>query len=871
MSIFTIYTYGNFGVLYNILTSMSMFFYQNGSVAGFMSGMVRMASIIAILTVLLQWVGLTMHQKGNGFDLLFFVRFYLLYAFLVMTPTYKTLIVDSTVGDGVTDLGGIPVNMPLPMGVIFINSVTSTIFHQFIVGYQKYFGLSSNPDINYSRSGLAFGSAFISNLPGYNFGSTELQQNYQTYITHCALPIIFKNGGLTSLMSNNNLASALDIGTAGNNRWVNYTTSAGTNAVVSCNTAYKNIMAAIAVINPIKEAEKQSGAADVSKSQAPAEFTQAQSQKLSVIFLNSLNTTAEDFTGSSQTGSDLMKQAMTINMVRQGIRREAAQYDATATANAAYDAIQFQQYQAGSQLSGEQAGRVVPALQNFAFTLLFMLYPVLVLMALLTSSFSSVIKYVQFSATIACIPFIYELLNSVIYMYGQGHNGELARSGLTMMNSASIYYLNSNIVAAANYLSMATPAVAYMIISGSSMAITSVMGHSTQPAQSQASNVGQQQAHGDMRAGQFAMDTQTYNTVSANKFNDRPEYQTGDAIYKNQVGSTNFSKFSDGTVTADQAKSNLVTSANMNSAVTKQVTDAYNHAKQNSASIGETAQQSAQQTYDWLRSRGYGEQAQAFAGDMRSNGVNVGAKGGVSGGKNGNGVSATGGIDVHERLDAGAKKTFSSDDKATFNQKYNESIQNAKLFQKANQETQALLHASQYASSNQYQVSTDLGNKIVEGLTNLEHGNMQAVNNDLKNMNTPQGMEKLNQVIGQYKAEIVNDVIKQAKTSGYKEFSTPTNTIGTVSDNNETANKVDAMLGQDTRTGQGVNSNPDSNSPYMKNVTATDGLDPNNLGKTTLNKLNQLEDTLEEPFRLTNEEKQNIKYMRDGSKNNPKY
>jgi len=864
MSIFTIYTYGNFGVLYNILTSMSMFFYQNGSVAGFMQGMVKMASIIAILTVLLQWVGLTMHQKGNGFDLLFFVRFYLLYAFLVMTPTYKTQIVDSTVGDGATDVGAIPINMPLPMGVIFINSVTSTIFHQFIVGYQKYFGLSSNPDINYSRSGLAFGSAFISNLPGYNFGSTELQQNYQTYITHCALPIIYRNGGLTSLMSNNNLASALDIGTAGNNRWVNYTTSAGTNAVVSCNTAYRNIMAAIAGINPIKEAEKQSGAADVAKSQAPAEFTQAQSQKLSVIFLNSLNTTAEDFTGSSQTGSDLMKQAMTINMVRQGIRREAAQYDATATANAAYDAIQFQQYQAGSQLSGEQAGRVVPALQNFAFTLLFMLYPVLVLMALLTSSFTAVTKYVQFSATIAAIPFIYELLNSVIYMYGQGHNGELARSGLTMMNSANIYYLNANIVAAANYLSMATPAVAYMIISGSSMAITSVMGNSTQPAQSQASNVGQQQAHGDMRAGQFSMDTQTYNTVSANKFNTRPEYQTGDAIHKNQVGSTNFSRFSDGTITADQAKSNLVTSANMNSAVSKQITDAYNHAKQNSASIGETAQQSAQQTYDWLRSRGYGEQAASYAHDMRSNGVNVGA--------NANASAFGGGAKTGEEIGAGAKKTFSSDDKATFNQKYNESMQNVKLFQKANQETQNLMHASQYASSNQFQVSTDLSNKIVEGLTNLEHGNMQAVNNDLKNMNTPEGMKKLNQVIGEYKSEIVNDVMKQAKTSGYKEFNTPTNTIGTVSDNNETANKVDAMLGQDTRTGQGLNTSPNPNSPYMKNVTATDGLDPNNLGKTTLNKLNQLEDTLEEPFKLTNEEKQNIKYMRKhASKDSPKY
>jgi hypothetical protein len=527
MSFFTIYTYGNYGTLYNILVSMSMFFYQGGSVAGFMQGMVKMASIIAILTVLLQWVGLTMYQKGNGFDLLFFVRFYLLYAFLVMTPTTRTLIVDSTVGDGATDLGAVPVNMPLPMGVIFINSVTSSIFHSFIIGYQKYFGMSSNPDNNYTRSGLAFGSAFMSNLPNINIGTVDLQQNLQTYITHCALPIINRTGGLPTLVANSNLLSALDIGTSGNNRWVEYITPGGISTIISCSSAYKNVTGALNTINPITSAITATGATGTANTKAPSDAQTEQKKQLATIFLNAANTSAAEFSNSSATGSDLLKQSMTINMLRQGIRREAARYDATATANAAYDAIQFQQYQSGSQLSGEQAGRVVPALQNFAFTLLFMLYPILVLMALLTSSFNAITKYVKFSATIACIPFIYELLNSVIYMYAQAHNTELATNGLTMMNSVAIYSLNANIVAAANYLSMATPAIAYMIISGSDMAITSVMGHSTQPAQSQASSVGQQQAHGDMRAGQFSMDTYAYNLVAANKFDQTVGMKTG--------------------------------------------------------------------------------------------------------------------------------------------------------------------------------------------------------------------------------------------------------------------------------------------------------------------------------------------------------
>ncbi len=545
MSFFTIYTYGNYGILYNILTSMSAFFYGQGA-SGFMMGMVRLASILAILTVLLQWVGLTMYQKGNGFDLLFFVRFYLLYAFLVLVPTERTLIVDSTVGDGVTDLGAIPVNMKLPMGVIFINSVTSSIFHAFIVGYQKYFSMSSSPDSNYTRSGLAFGSAFISNLPGIQFIPVYLQQNLQNYITHCALPYYYRAGGIQSLLASKDLIDTLNIGNAGVNRWVEYQNNNGISGVSSCAKAYTDITGQLNSLKPMDQAQVATGSGGQANSLAPDFAKQAQKKELATIFLNAADTGVSEFSNASATGSELLKQAMTINMLHQGIRKEAAKYDATATANAAYDAMQFQQYQSGSQLSGEQAGRVVPALQNFAFTLLFMLYPVLVLMALLTSSFNAVIKYIKFSATIACIPFVYELLNTVIFMYAQGHNTELATNGLTMMNANAIYSLNANIVAAANYLSMATPAIAYMIISGSDMAITSVMGHSTQPAQSQASSVGQQQAHGDMRAGQFSMDTYAYNQVSANKFDDRMNMTTGSPIHKQQMGNTEMTNYGGG-------------------------------------------------------------------------------------------------------------------------------------------------------------------------------------------------------------------------------------------------------------------------------------------------------------------------------------
>ena len=119
----------------------------------------------------------------------------------------------------------------------------------------------------------------------------------------------------------------------------------------------------------------------------------------------------------------------------------------------------------------------------------------------------------------------------------------------------NLYSLNGNVVAAANYLSMSTPILAYALISGSDMAITQLFGHSTAPAQSASSSTAKDMSQGNTSMGNTNMDNASYSNVNANKSNARFDYTSGSASFNRVSGSGTVSNVGGSTIvssTADQ-------------------------------------------------------------------------------------------------------------------------------------------------------------------------------------------------------------------------------------------------------------------------------------------------------------------------------
>lgn len=528
MGSFTIYTFGNLDAIYNILMSIATFFG-----GGTFLSMVKLAGVTTILLFLFNAVGIT--AKGNisqPLDLTFFIKFYMAYWILAVAPAKTVVIQDQMTGQQkVISVSGGTGNAHLPLGVVLVNSYMSQFFNALITAYEQYFetGSSGQPGLGYTKSGMAFGSNFVSSANTFSSGDLQFDTNLQNYFANCALPVANNSGAITSMAQSGDLLQYFkdNFRTQQQVRYVMQLV--GTNnvqTVTRCDMAVDNLSTKWTTMNDdvLTHLAKQLGFND--------------SPTLYGNFIAAGGVTANQLLGVSGGMSGAVKQAIAMNIAYKAIQTNAMQVNASSLANAAYDAQQFQQYKAGGELSGEMAARIVPALKIFAESLLFMFYPFMVFYCLISSNFMPFLKYMKFVATVNAIPFVYEVLNATINWYAQQKSGQMVTDGgFTLMNASNLYALNANIVAAANYLSMSAPLLAYALVHGSDMALTSLFGHSTDPGKSSASSTGSEAGKGNMNLGNSQLDNSTYGNVNANKVNTQFD-MTGGADRVNRISSS---------------------------------------------------------------------------------------------------------------------------------------------------------------------------------------------------------------------------------------------------------------------------------------------------------------------------------------------
>lgn len=635
-----IYTYGNQDALYNIIMSIGAFF-GGGAVIS----MVRLAIATAVLIVLSQLTGVMMTGEANRpFEFSFFFRFYLLYAVFVMIPAGNIVLMDEMTNQ--PKVVATSATNRIPLGVIAVNSFTSVVAHGFINVFEQYFvtGSSGNVALSYSKSGMAFGSNFIAGLPTMSTGDSEFENNLKEYFGNCGIPVSYSQGALDTLAQQTDILGFLsnNMQDIQKNRWVSQTHS-GVMTTTTCADAVKNL-------NTQWNTDAQQYLTHVAHMVGyPSAIT--------ANFITAANMTSNDLLQVSNGASDALKQAISMNLIYKSLYKGAAQVNNASLANAVYDAQQFQQYQGGGMMSSQQAARVVPALKIFAESMLFMLYPIMVFYALITTNFGTVIKYIKWSMTIAAIPLIYEIISALIYWYSSAKTaGIMGEGGFNLMTASGLYDLNSSIAATASWLSMSTPILAYAIVSGSDNAITSVFGHATDPAKNVAAGTGNELSKGNLAFGNTSVDNAGMNTLSANKFNNAMDMTSGTPQINDRFGRSTVSSYADGTSTINTTVSSGAITETTNRALSQQLSHAY------SASIMETKQAGTDMSNAYRAAGVYAESHGLGWGGSHDRGTDVRQSSGTSSsgtnttrdsGEISAGISASGGIKTSSGSNAG--------------------------------------------------------------------------------------------------------------------------------------------------------------------------------------------------------------------------
>ena len=535
MGNFIIYTYGDGQVIYNILMSISAFFG-----GGVVVSLVKLAGITAILIFVTNAVGITARGNINQpLDYSFFIKFYLAYAILVMTPVSQVIITDNMTNQNYVvkpSSGG-----KIPLGVVIVNAYMSSFFNTMINVYQEYFetGSSGNAALSYAKSGMAFGSNFLANAPTYTSGSPVYDQNLETYMTQCALPVEQNNNDMQNFMATDDIVGYMfnNFPTAQQSRFVQIVDP--TSGIPTIETCWQ------AITNINKEWTNNSSVYQYLANGAGFGANMLSS------YNTAANITPQFLMNAAYTQEQFTKQAIAMNLLYNAIQTNAQRTGNTSSALSVYDAQQWRQYQQGGELSGELAARIVPALKLFAEMLTFMFYPFVVFYCLLSMSFIPFLKYIKIVATVQAIPFVYEILNSGLNLYAADKTSQIATmvnvtntsgiAGFSLTTAGSIFSINSSVVAAAHYLSMSAPALAYMLISGSDMAITQVFGHITSPGQGISASQGTEMAKGNTSLGSTNMDTANYNNLTSNNLNQRNN--TTDNTNRNSTNEFNYTGY----------------------------------------------------------------------------------------------------------------------------------------------------------------------------------------------------------------------------------------------------------------------------------------------------------------------------------------
>ena len=502
-----IYVYGNGDFIYELLTSVN--FFMNNAKSFF-----QLAALLSLVVFAFESTGAI---PSRGYDWTKFIRIYVIMAIFVMTPYPGSVNVHDVITN--QDRAFNFKDGKLPFGMVVPIALTSTIIYRTIMLYQQNFEIDEN--LNYTYSGMNFGANFIQSLDDVASYDSNFEYNLDLYMQNCGFPLINKAGALSELRQSTDIFATLKKYTSAS-RYVQQTDYAKgvNNYVVSCSQAINDL--------------------DQHFENNKDQILRQNAKMIGVSTANGLDRykTAADASAAtliniSQGAAAAMKQAIGMNVMMASIKNGSLAVGNGSLALAAYDAEQFQQYKTTSALSGASAARTIPIIVGVGFALIFLLYPIIIFMAIAMGSYKGIGVFFQILIGINLIPLIYEILNFITTFYLQKKlGGVITGQGFTYEVSTSIYSFTDNMIVAGNYLATSTPIIAYAIVSGSAMALTAVFDHINDPAKNQANNVGTEMARGNQSIGNASVDTYSYNNLTSNKLDNQMSMNTGAPMIK---------------------------------------------------------------------------------------------------------------------------------------------------------------------------------------------------------------------------------------------------------------------------------------------------------------------------------------------------
>ncbi|EDS6619599.1 conjugal transfer mating pair stabilization protein TraG [Salmonella enterica subsp. enterica serovar Pomona] len=477
------------------------------AIAAFMStrtwdSIEKIALTLSVLAVAVIWV-----QRHNVMDLLGWVAVFVLISLLVNVRT-SVQIIDNSDLVKVHRVDNVPVGLAMPL------SLTTRIGHAMVASYEMIF---TQPDsVTYSKTGMLFGAELVSKSTDFLSRNPEIANLFQDYVQNCVMGDIYLNHKYTleELMASADPYTLI------------FSRPSPLRGVYDSNNNFVTCKDASVSLKDKLNLDTQSG----------GKTWHYYAQQLfggrpdpNLLFSTLIGDSYSYFYGSSKSASQIIRQNVTINALKEGITSYAARNgDSASLVNLATTSSMEKQRLAHVSI-GHVAMRTLPMTQTILTGIAIGIFPLLVLAAVFNKLTLSVLKgYVFALMWLQSWPMLYAILNSAMTFYAKQNGAPVVLSEISQ-----IQLKYSDLASTAGYLSMMIPPLSWMMVRGLGAGFSSVYSHFASSAISPTAS-----AAGSVVDGNYSYGNMQTENVNGFSWSTNSTTSFGQMMYQTGSGAT---------------------------------------------------------------------------------------------------------------------------------------------------------------------------------------------------------------------------------------------------------------------------------------------------------------------------------------------
>ncbi|ENM0556568.1 conjugal transfer mating pair stabilization protein TraG [Salmonella enterica] len=462
----------------------------------------KIALTLSVLAVAVMWV-----QRHNVMDLLGWVAVFVLISLLVNVRT-SVQIIDNSDLIKVHRVDNVPVGLAMPL------SLTTRIGHAMVVSYEMIF---TQPDsVTYSKTGMLFGAELVSKSTDFLSRNPEIASLFQDYVQNCVMGDIYLNHKYTleELMASADPYTLI------------FSRPSPLRGVYDSNNNFVTCKDASVSLKDKLNLDTQSGG-KTWHYYARQLFGGRPDPNL--LFSTLIGDSYSYFYGSSKSASQIIRQNVTINALKEGITSYAARNgDSASLVNLATTSSMEKQRLAHISI-GHVAMRTLPMTQTILTGIAIGIFPLLVLAAVFNKLTLSVLKgYVFALMWLQSWPMLYAILNSAMTFYAKQNGAPVVLSEISQ-----IQLKYSDLASTAGYLSMMIPPLSWMMVRGLGAGFSSVYSHFASSAISPTAS-----AAGSVVDGNYSYGNMQTENVNGFSWSTNSTTSFGQMMYQTGSGAT---------------------------------------------------------------------------------------------------------------------------------------------------------------------------------------------------------------------------------------------------------------------------------------------------------------------------------------------